>query len=507
VKEKTMKVLLLISLMILASCVMEDSSPRAGKTFVATAKATVAPIDSNKKIEETRPTNQIFIKRDFCVCLKAKPDALGNCNSFCATKSADKTDAILYGSVTLSADLNLNEKFNNLDKWCKATVNNVEGACRLQLTNESGSSFLNFTTTPGSNSFSAILTGAVDYNKTYAVKILEQNSVAVSDNIQVRRKKYTDTVSASGSLKIVPTSMYSCISRSACVGPTQGDISCPALGTTNDFAFLNAARSHFFFASNSKPPAVPASETAFFCHDIILNGIIDSSLFDRLELIPTHFLVWDQSDIRFYDQDSTNKLDVNEIIEKRLLEEYSVSKTINLFAELKWPNSLSAGANNTPRMGYFMQPWIDQQSGLGFCPTEQHYLSNDGLFRILGEVVGTKTEGIYLAERDPEVIVGADGKAVTVPTDIMIVREGLLKRIWFYRESNQFFEPTEQTATQKTIQFFWPADTVNPFVKKSTQRLYTIKRPEDIGAGSTSTAIPTSVRPPDKRFGCVPALD
>jgi hypothetical protein len=486
---------------------MDDKSPRAGRIFVATAKGIIAPIDTNKKLEETRPTKQIFINRNFCVCLKDKSDALGNCNSFCATKSTDKNDSILYGSVTLSAELSNNEKFNNLDKWCKTPVNNVEGSCRLQLTNESGSFPLNFTTSSGSNSFSAILTGAVDYNKTYSVKILEQNSGAISDSIQVRRKKYTDTTVATGPLKIVPTSMYSCISRSACVGPTPGDTSCPLLGTANDFAYLNAARTHFFFASNSKPPAVPASETAFFCHDIVLHGNVDSSLFDRLELLPTHFLVWDQSDVRFYDQDSNGKLDVNEIIEKKLLEEYSISKTINLFSELKWPNSLSAGTNNTPRMGYIMQAWVDQQSGMGYCPNEQHYLSNDGLFRILGEVVGTKTEGIYLSERDPEVIFGADGKAVTVPTDIMLVREGLLKKIWFYQENNQFFEPTETTASQKTIQFFWPADTLNPFVKKSTQRLYTIKRSEDIGTGLTSNTIPTSVRAADKRFGCIPAID
>jgi len=486
---------------------MEDSSPRSGKTFVATAKTTAASAPSNNKNVEVRPTNQIFIKRDFCVCLKNKTDSLGNCASFCATKPTTNADSILYASVTLGADLQLNEKFNNLFKWCKAPVNNVEGTCKLQLTNEDGVTFMNPILTSGSNSFTAVVTGSLSYNKTYSVKLLEETSAAVSDSIQVRRKLFTDSTTVTGPLKIVPSSMYSCISRSACVGPTPGDASCPALGTANDFAYLNAARMHFFFASNSKPPAVPASETGFFCHDIILHGSVDSSLFDRLELIPTHFLVWDQSDIRFYDQDSTNKLDVNEIIERRLLDEYSISKTVNLFAELKWPNSLSSSGNNTPRMGYFMQPWIDQQSGLGFCPNEQHYLSNDGLFRILGEIVGTKTEGIYLAERDPEVIFGSDGKAVTVPTDIIIVREGLLKKIWFYRENNQFFEPTETTASQKTIQFFWPADPINPYVKKSTQRLYTIKRPEDIGAGSTSTTIPTSVRPPDKRFGCVPALD
>ena len=46
-------------------------------------------------------------------------------------------------------------------------------------------------------------------------------------------------------------------------------------------------------------------------------------------------------------------------------------------------------------------------------------------------------EGIFLAEKEPEVLADADGILSQAPQDVLIIREGLLRRIWFYFEDNK----------------------------------------------------------------------
>ena len=54
--------------------------------------------------------------------------------------------------------------------------------------------------------------------------------------------------------------------------------------------------------------------------------------------------------------------------------------------------------------------------------------------------------------------------------------------------------------------FYWPADINDPYVRKSTQDIYTIRAASEIGTGNDESDLQTVVRPPDKRYGCVPSI-
>jgi hypothetical protein len=87
----------------------------------------------------------------------------------------------------------------------------------------------------------------------------------------------------------------------------------------------------------------------------------------------------------------------------------------------------------------------------------------------------------------------------------MLIRENVLKKIWFYLDRGIPLEPDDYTATQKSISFYWPPNEnyIDPYVfRPGVQKQYTIKDikelrdPSNVGYRST----------PDKRIGCIPSL-
>ncbi|ATH07786.1 hypothetical protein BIY24_07440 [Halobacteriovorax marinus] len=443
----------------------------------------------------TRPTDEVFITKDFCACKSGVPDIINNCESFCSSQSVETPT--LFVNTTLGPNIELNEELGTLDRWCNAEISDglTGPACFLEVYDGNGTTDLSVEIASGANSFKVNIS-SLALNKTYVATLKEKGSgsEAKSKSFQIRRIEYgTGDDNDEAPLKIMPISQYTCLTRA---------------GTQVDAGNLyeNAARLHYYFASNNNPPSLPPGDPFLFCHDVNRYGNDDSPLYDRLELIPQHMALWDLSDVRFADQNSDSRSDINETIQKRLLDDYGINKTINIFGLLTWPNMPNI-EGNTPNLGYYMVPWIDPVSGRAFCPNQTNYNSDDKLFNILKEVIGVSTEGMYMAVKEAELLSNADNEPVLAPTDIMIIRENLLKKIWFYYENNQHYVPDEITATQKTIHFYWPADVNNPYIRKSTQKIYTIRRPTELNVGSDQTGIPTTVSPPDKRFGCMPALD
>ncbi len=448
--------------------------------------------------EVVRPSDAVIVKNNFCSCINGKPDITANCTSTCA--GTNTTVATLSGSVTVTEQISLNTAFGSpgtLSGWCTKEIDDglVAPSCVLEVFDGSSTAQLPITVPNGSNTFSAVLT-SLAFDKTYVARIVEagSGSGASSSSFQFKRKEQTDDQTfPDGPLKIMPVSQYTCVTRSGKI-------------ENGDDLFNNAARVHYYFPSSDEPTAMPPGNNFLICHDINLHGNTDSSLFPRLELIPQHFAVWDQSDIRFVDQNGDSQPDINTIVAQKLKEDHGVTQTTNIFSLFSWPNRPDSSAT-PPNVGFFMTPWINPQTGRGFCPTDTEYNGTEPLFKVLKEVVGIDTEGIYLAEKEPELIdIDEEGTAVQAPQDILIIREGLLKKIWFYYENGVYYTPNQTTAGQKTVRFYWPADTLNPHVKKSDQRLYTVRSPETIGAGGSSTGLSSTLRPPDKRFGCVPAL-
>lgn len=443
-----------------------------------------------------RPQNSIFVKKDFCSCVGNKRDIVNNCDQFCSGKNAADQSATLFGTVTVGPDVELNPSLGTLSNWCTVEINEQTGpSCVLEVDDGSSKENLTINIPQGSNTFT-VNVGSLELNKVYIARILENGSGsnASSDSFQIYRIPQDDGSTGTNTpLKIMPSSLYSCIFRDG----TQG----------NDNTFENAARVHYMFASNATPPPMPANNSFDICHDVNTNGTIDSPLYPRLELVPQHLALWDFSDIRFADANSDGNPDINKLLEDRLLNEYNEIRTVGLFGLLPWPNFPLATTN--PNLGFIMQAFINPQSGRGFCPGQEEYngSTGDNLFRVLKEVVGVDTEGLFMSEREPIVIPNGDGTFDLAPNDFLMIREGQLKKIWFYFENNQHFVPDEVTSASKTIHFYWPPDEINPYVKKSSQRTYTVRAPEDLGQGGATSGLNTSIRPPDKRFACIPSLD
>jgi hypothetical protein len=450
-------------------------------------------VDESTKI--VRPTDEVFITKDFCACKDSKPDIVNNCQSFCAGQTTDA--ATLFVNTTLGPTINLNENLGNLYNWCTKEIGDglTSPQCFLEVFDGSGTEDLSIDISPGSNSFKVNIS-SLALDRTYVATLKEKGSGsnAQSQSFQIRRTEFdSDTTPDNTPLKIMPISQYTCLTRAGSQ-VNAGNI------------YDNAARLHFYFPSNNNPTSLPPGNPFLFCHDVAKYGDNDSPLYDRLELIPQHFALWDQSDIRLADQNGNSRPDINETIQEKLLSDFGISRTINIFGLLTWPNRPNVDGP-APNMGFYMLPWIDPVTGRAYCPDQSHYNGSDKLFNILKEVVGVSTEGIYMSVKEPELLSDDNGTPVLAPTDILIIRENLLKKIWFYYENNQHFVPDEITASQKTIHFYWPADPENPHIRKSSQKIYTVRRPTELSVDAGQTGLQTSISPPDKRFGCAPAID
>lgn len=442
-----------------------------------------------------RPS-EVYVQRDFCACVDGQTILANNCQNFCRGKT--EATPFLYINVKVGPSIELNEKLKNLTGWC---INPIEDgltspSCTLQANDGSSTVSLPFSPPANSNSFKVDIS-LLQKDKTYVVKIVESNSGsnAESDSFHIRKIDPPSTEVVNNSpLKLMPVSMYTCVQRT---GPSDNN---------NVNFFVNAARLHFYFPSNGAPDSLPPGNQYVTCHDPQY-GINDSPLYPRMELIPQHFSVWDQGDSRFADLNQNGRPDINETIQTRLLTEYGINRTINIFGLLSWRTGPpQANSNGLPNIGFYMVPWIDQLSGHGFCPGQDEYNGNDKTFNILKEVVRIDTEGIFIAKKEPVALEDESGNLIAAPDDFIFVRENLLKKIWFYTENNQILIPDENTVNQKTIHFYWPADTVNPHIRKSTQKVYTVREPSSVGGG-TSSGLQTYINPPDKRLGCIPAID
>ena len=420
-----------------------------------------------------RPTGEVFVKRDFCSCLQGKADIINNCENFCASKPTLNSPT-LFGSVDVGPTIQINSELGNLHNWCTVELTGtVQPApnCVLEVFDGLGTQLLDITTFPNSNSFQSNLT-SLEKNKTYVAIIKETGSSAQSNEFQIRRvdPPVDDGSDTSTPLKIMPVSQYTCINRTGSLpdGTQCGELSGP------DEIYNCGTREFYYFASNNAPPPMPPGSQFIICHDPQF-GIDDSPLFPRLELIPQHMALWDQSDIRFADQNGDSRPDINQMIQDRLVNEFSVTRTINIFGLFTWPNkpATQGGSGTPPNVGFYMQPWIDSQTGRGFCPKQEQYNSNDPTFKILKEVVGVDTEGIYLSVKQPEASDQQEGG-----NKLQLIREGLLRKIWFYFENGQHFVPDDITSSQKTIMYYWPPDINDPYVQKSTQKIYTVRAPK-----------------------------
>lgn len=457
---------------------------------------------------DTRPEGAIIIQTGHCVCEGNQQVSIGNCESFCSTKTGEIGAKTLYFDVELTEAITL-DVFEDLAGFCSPQSTDVAGKkCVIEAKDENGNSATtDLVVSPGQTSFEVNITGMnLREDETYRLSISEVDTEAKSTSVQLRLVSELIIDDVGGPLALMPVNQYTCVFRSGGLDTNTGEL-------FND----SISQFHFYFIAKTRPePLKEITLPTVACYDFPTFGTspINSPL---LQEQTGSFTVWNRMDPRFFSLDGNNRMKIDELIEQSLiLQGQNVTEGPSLFFELQWMSGIDDGEDNpgddgntvslttkSDVLGMYMTPFLDRENGYrAYCPTQLHYYSDNPLFKALRDVVGIDTEGLYAAKQDNA-------------CDFLLVRETEVKQLWFYIENGQHIQPTDDTIRDKKIQFYWPADPTSPYIKKSHQRVYTIKGSEDISCGDTpdvqsgssdSGGVLTNLPPHDNRIGCVPKL-
>jgi hypothetical protein len=494
------------------SCV-DDGAMRRGKIVSPAGLFEVDDTDTGSVDSGlSRPDKAIsIIPESVCVCKGTQRVSFGNCDSFCAQFGADD---INYLFMRFRADpvVELNPGLLDARGWCTQPiidpltgeqVGNGNPGCILKALDQDNLSadepiqvgdFLE------GNFLRKAITLAEDRN--WRLSLLETSSDATSKNTVQLRVEATpvDEVLDGRPLKFAPVNQYACLSRGFSDDQDTGDI-------FFDFAY----EVNYYYTDKYRPGAIPATEQGVTCHDTNIS-LVDRADIPRLKLKEGIFSVWSITDPRFYDNDGVNGIDINKIIGDRVRDLGNELETDpEVFFLFNWPNmpEITDGSpvNSNPEVGFVMTPWIDRSDFKSYCPGNFEYNNSDNpIFRVLKELVGFETEGLYLGVREPIVKVATDGTQTKAVDNFVLIRETLLKTIWFYVQNEQKFVPNDDTVADNTIHFYWPPNTESPLTKKADQYLYTVYYPQELqgGAGSSIDTSGNPFPPHDKKFACIP---
>jgi hypothetical protein len=505
----TVNLLLAFLLVFLTSC--QEVAPNNKKTIDPGDGTFIQDPDDTeeeKEEDETRPTGQITFAKGFCVCAANKQTILNDCSAFCADKSDPQE--YLYADFNLGTEIT-ESKYANLQGWCTVELPSAPNpTCQMEYIGDNGDT--GYITSNieylDDDSIKVNLAGQLEENVTYILKLVETSSGASTNSIQVRKAPDYTEVPFLGPLRIVPVHQYMCMSLGIAQDSNNGDI-----------FFQTAFPLHFYYVNNNTPPTIPPGVNNIYCHDVQLHGTLDNPIYPRLDLREGVFSFWNESDPRFYDLDKNGNMDIHDEIA-----EIVTAKGVNfdpannkIFLEFSWPNFPYNAVPQAPggnaaapaKLGYIMTPWIDQTTFKAYCPGYSHYYGNNEVFKAMKDLIGVETEGLYLAVKEPETTTDEQGNVTMAADDYLLINEGTLKKIWFYIDNGQKIEPDTNTVANNTVHFHWPPDPDSPYIKKSSQKLYTVRHPQDLSGSpaSDNTELRQDLRPDDKRFACIPKTE
>lgn len=470
------------------------------------------PINRDFCFAIKRPSSKISIKEGFCSCRNGKPDILGDCVSFCNGKT-NSNEAKLYGEAVLDPELVSDSKYGNLHNWCNANIGDGLAApsCVFRAESLNRSLDLTIQTFANSNRFEVNIS-TLPFDENFIFRVVEKGS---GSNAQTRAKQLMRIQQEDNNnqfietpLQITSVNQYDCYSL----------VLDPNLSTQDNLFANLVTKQHYYFPSNEQPLPLPPDLETVYCHDIQQFPGSDNAIYPRLNVIPGHLALWDKRDIRFVDSDSNGQRDINDLLTRKIQEEYNVTYSYNnIFSALPLPfmpqidreTAQVTGVAVENNTGFFMTPFTNFSTGEIFCPTRDHYNSSDPVFRVMKEVVGVDTEAVYFALSETTTIVISDGNKKLFSTFVAI-RESTLKKIWFYFDNGQHLEHNSVTAFQRPIRFYWPPNFDAPFQKNADQKLYTVGTSEEVSNQFTEFdkgEITDRVEPRDKRFGCIPVID
>lgn len=507
-KTAFLKILTLLSIVLIASGCL-DSAARKGRPYITSSSTTG---DTTPPTTDTNNTGQrikdgLILQADFCACSSGKPTISNNCIQACSesTTSGSSTNVLTVNTL-FSPEIQLNSNITDLNDWCNKELGDgvVAPNCKLQVTSiqPASTQLLSINDlTAGSAQFTVNLT-PLSQHVVYKVSLKEVVSGIESTYIQFDiRDIETTTQPVNGLIDIMPISQYGCLTRK---GSTEN----------NSNTYNNFARYHYYYKYNNKPDPLTDDNQFLICHDE-QDSKVDTVELPRLNLVPHFFSLWSLNDDLFFN-DSTGKKKILTELEKRskiLNNNNTVTVPSNLFGEFSWETSPGSGAK---KLGYYMVSWHDDSAGRSFCPNNENYNSGDVLFRAMKDYL-PETEGAYFAQAKAESItIGS----TSIAQDTIVIREGILKQIWFYKKDNLNIKPDDITSKSETTYFYWPphecvynesCDNKNdfyPYLRRPEQRTYTVRSQSDLSNTTSGTGgnIEPDKPSSDKRFGCIPKL-
>lgn len=144
------------------------------------------------------------------------------------------------------------------------------------------------------------------------------------------------------------------------------------------------------------------------------------------------------------------------------------------FRSLGWSKGL--GEREIVNLGFILDPIFDRFDDYRlFCPSKKDYEGHHLYLKVLGKVLGVDTEALYLGQTEKRSLVDEEGNIRESPRDYLLIRESILKKIWFEMDGGSPKYPPKFYGRNK-VQFYYPPDPDDPFTKKSFQEIYTINR-------------------------------
>lgn len=436
-----------------------------------------------------------LLSQSACICKSGAPlsNTNGNCFSICSEKPATAQET-LYLETFLGPKISLNNDIGTLYNWCKRErrvggqlITNPDCVLTAESAN-GGVAELDVTLDQGSQNFS-VNVQELGFDQTYIISLIEIGSGLTSNSIQIRKDRNMSN-GALGNLTQTGVSRYNCFVNQV------------ANGNFVD----NIYRSTYFY-SITPPLAIPAGTEGIKCHASYQSVLFDSPFEPRLELERSVLSLWSATDPRFYDNNGNGSIDIHDRIA-----EVADASEVNIFQSITWdreppqaqPDNEGEEAEEK-LLGYIMAPFVYPETHPQFplrsyCPGNDEYNGSDPLFREIGSIVGTETEGLYIGRRDQQTIVDpGTSEQVVIPANHLLLKESVLKRIWFHTNaSGQKLFPTDDNVRNVVVYFYWPAAPVgtDPHVKLASQEVYRLIDALDSSGGSAPIH--------DKKIGCIP---
>jgi hypothetical protein len=421
-----------------------------------------------------RPDAAFSFKDTSCVCRDDKAMSKGDCVNTCHGKNTKGAD-VLFADFDVTSSIT-NGPLKNVKNWCYKYLlgDTAFPKCAVEATDELGKkSLLQTFSFPKNNSLSVDVTTLED-DHNYTFRLVEQTSKTASFPYDVY---IFDPVGVP--LKQSALSQYSCIPRNTEV------------------------HLHFYYSAPKIPGAVNGT---FVCHDTTSYGPVDRPEFPRFENISSVATLWGAQNSLFFDNNGDGVLDVNEYYASKAKEYGGATKGhVRLFGNLTAPgtleNNTEAGNLSFRTLGFVMSYWVDAVTFTSYCPDEDDFASGKPEYKAIKDIVGTNTEGLYVADRSESEM-----------HDYLFVRESDLRAVWFYMKNGVPTKPTEDIIPFQTIYFHYPFNKKDPYVKSPNQKIYRLRSVQETGTltslqafiGSSGEMI--SYPAHDKKIACVPRL-